>query len=55
MLNWIFWNRSVYTYKNGVGIKQLTMVDMFSNQTKRNQNKTKQTDHLIAPIKSGLV
>ena len=28
MLNWIVWNRRVYLYKNGFGIKQPTMVDM---------------------------
>ena len=27
VLNWIVWNRTVYMYKNGFGIKQPTMVD----------------------------
>ena len=28
MLNWIAWNRTVYVYKKGFGIKQPTKVDM---------------------------
>ena len=28
MLNWIVWNRTVYLYKNGFGIKLSTKVDM---------------------------
>ena len=28
MLNWIVWNRTVYMYKNGFGIKWPAMVDM---------------------------
>ena len=28
MIKWIVWNRTVYLYKNGFGIKQPTMVDM---------------------------
>ena len=36
MLNWIGCIRTVYTYKNGFGIKSPTMVDVPSNQTKQN-------------------
>ena len=28
MLNWIVWNRTVYSYKNGFDIKYPTMDDM---------------------------
>ena len=28
MLNWIVWNKTVYMYKNGFGIKEPTMIDM---------------------------
>ena len=28
MLNWIVWNRTVYFYKNGFGVKYPTRVDM---------------------------
>ena len=28
MLNWIVWNRTVYMYKNGFGIKLPKMIDM---------------------------
>ena len=28
MINWIVWNRTVYYYKNGLGIKECTVVDM---------------------------
>ena len=35
MLNWIIWNRTVYLYKNGFGIKSPTKVDMpFNKETK---------------------
>ena len=34
MQKWIVWNRTVYMYKNGFGIKYPTMVDISSNQTK---------------------
>ena len=32
MLNYIVWNRTVYMYKNGFGIKYRTMVDMPNKQ-----------------------
>ncbi len=38
MLNWIVWNRTVYKYKNGFGIKYPTMVDMPLNKKKQNQD-----------------
>ena len=28
MLNWIAWNRTDYSYKNGFGVKLPTKVDM---------------------------
>ena len=28
MLNWIVWNKTVYMYKNGFGIKEPMIVDM---------------------------
>ena len=34
MLNWIVWNRTVYLYKNGFGIKYFTKVDMPENPNK---------------------
>ena len=43
MLNWIVWNRTVYTYKKRFGIKSPTMIDMSWNQTKPKQTKPNQT------------
>ena len=28
MINWIVWNRTVYMYKNGFGVRWPTMIDM---------------------------
>ena len=27
MINWVVWNRTVYMYNNGFGIKQPTIID----------------------------
>ena len=35
MLNWIVWNRTVYVYENGFGIKYPTKVDMSLNLNKQ--------------------
>ena len=35
MLNWIVWNRTVYLYENGFGIKSPTKIDMPWNPNKQ--------------------
>ena len=47
MQNWIVWTRNAFRYKNGFGVKQPTMVDMPSNQTKLVRWLSMQNDFFI--------
>ena len=52
MLDWIVWNRTVYLYKNGFGIKQPTKL-IYRNPAKKNKT-SKQTDkQLLCQSKNG--
>ena len=44
MLNWIVWNRTVYLYKNGFGIKSPTKVGLSQNPNKQTNKQTNTFD-----------